>query len=377
MNLGKNIGFLYYLSPFLTSHSIVENKLSLILAILFGFKKITIKLKSLPKLSFDTHDFTLMYHFVGSLTFSASYKQLNENSAQLSFDLNNSFVIPLTNFSKEDKNLIETLFLCVRAGADFITDNNKDISKYRKKTLKIFVDEGKKIIETFSGVKFYLDSINAGNTIMECFIDDIHAITDSDDWSNKIVVDVGAECGDTPLYYASKGAKVYAFEPIKPNFDAMLRNMSLNPNLSANIIPINAAVGKDGKLNFFQAPDTPNIGSSFTYNRYGENALQSLVDGISFSKILEAYKIKKIDLLKMDCKGCEMYLNASFLEHVDEIKIEYVAQFTSHKFEDIKKLLEDSGFVCMVYRNSQFARLSNRLNGHIYGKKTHTSKSVS
>lgn len=371
MNLGKNIGLLYYLSPFLTSHSIIENKFGLMLAILLGRKKITVKLKNLPKLSFNISDFTLMYYFIGSLAFSASYRQLNKNLIQVSFDLNNTFNIPLANFSKEDKNLIETLFLCVRSGADFITDKNTDIRKYRKKTLKIFDTDGKKIIETFSGVKFYLDSINAGNTIMECFIDDIHTITDSDDWSNKIVVDVGAECGDTPLYYASKGAKVYAFEPIKQNFDAMLRNISLNPNLSAKIVPIDAAVGKDGKLNFFQAPDTPDIGSSFVYNRYGENALQSIVDGISFSKILEIYKIEKIDLLKMDCKGCEMYLNANFLKYVDEIKIEYVAQFTSHKFDDIKKLLEDSDFVCMVYRNNQFARLSNRLNGHIYGKKKH------
>ena len=49
---------------------------------------------------------------------------------------------------------------------------------------------------------------------------------------NNIVVDVGAQCGDTPLYYANKGATVYAFEPNLNHYNAMLKNLSLNPVLA-------------------------------------------------------------------------------------------------------------------------------------------------
>ena len=56
-------------------------------------------------------------------------------------------------------------------------------------------------------------------------------------------------------------------------------------------------------------------------------------------------------------------------QHVVEVKIEYMSQFTSKKLEELKQLLETSGFVCTIYRTSPFSRISNKLNGHIYGKK--------
>lgn len=370
MNLQKNIGLLYFLSPFISSHSIIENKINLIISILLGKKTIKLKIKNLPDVFFKIDDFTLMQSFIGSLTFATNYSLVNEKFIELSFDFKHKFTIPISNFSEEDRNLVETLFLCVRAGADFLTENSENPGDFRSKTLKIYEKEGKKIIETFSGIKFYLDSIHPGNTIVECFINDIHSIRYSDDWTEKIVIDVGAECGDTPLYYASKGAKVFAFEPVPDNYNSMLKNFSLNPSLSKNIVPINAAVGKNGTLKFFQSPDSPTYGSSFVYNRYGDKAKTIDVKGYELKKILDEFEIKKVDLLKMDCKGCEIYLNQEILKHVNSVKIEYMSQFSSNKFEDLKQLLEDSGFICTVYRNSPFARLPNKLNGHIYAKKT-------
>ena len=55
---------------------------------------------------------------------------------------------------------------------------------------------------------------------------------------------------------------------LNENFDSMKRNISLNEELSKRITPINAAVGKDGTLKFYQSPETPTYGSSFVYNRY-------------------------------------------------------------------------------------------------------------
>ena len=369
MDISKNIGLLYYFIPFLKSPSIIENKLSIALSLFFGQKSLKIKIRNLPPLIFNIVDYDLMINFVGTLAFSTNYSLVDKKYVELSFDFNHKFRIPIYEHSEEDKNLIELLYLCSRDGADFITDKNENITEFRNKTLKIYEDNGKKIIETFSGIKFYLDSIHPGNTIMECFTDDIHTIRYSDTMTGKTVVDVGAECGDTPLYYASKGAKVFAFEPILSNFNSMLRNISLNPTLSKKIVPINAAVGKDGTLNFFQSPETPTIGSSFVYNRYGDKAKTTEVQGYSFERIIKEFNINTIDLLKLDCKGCDIYLNKEILKHVVEVKIEYMSQFTSKKLEELKQLLETSGFVCTIYRTSPFSRISNKLNGHIYGKK--------
>ena len=41
---------------------------------------------------------------------------------------------------------------------------------------------------------------------------------------------------------------MYSFEPIKAHNDAMIQNISLNPDLSKNIIAVNAAMGKDETL---------------------------------------------------------------------------------------------------------------------------------
>ena len=77
----------------------------------------------------------------------------------------------------------------------------------------------------------------------------------------------------------------------------------------------------------------------------------------------------EIELLKLDCKGCEIYLDKKFLAHVNSIKIEYMGQFTSSKLDDLKNILEESGFNYEIYRSTPFSRLSNKLNGHIYAKK--------
>jgi hypothetical protein len=67
------------------------------------------------------------------------------------------------------------------------------------------------------------------------------------DLSGWFVLDVGAFVGDTALYYARRGAFVVAVEPVPGNFELMLRNLELNPDLKSRVLPINAAVGgEDG-----------------------------------------------------------------------------------------------------------------------------------
>ena len=101
----------------------------------------------------------------------------------------------------------------VRHCANFLS--NVTLPDIRKQTYRIISENDKKIIITSNGVRFFLDSIHPGNTIIETFVREIHSINPKINWNDKIVVDVGAECGDTPLYFASMGAKVFAFEPLK------------------------------------------------------------------------------------------------------------------------------------------------------------------
>ncbi len=371
MGLFENLGLIYYLAPFIF---VAKNKKELLFSILLGRKTYKIRLFDDTVARFTSLQFDTMLSFLAVLTYATHYSTTPDRKLEVSFDMmKNKFIIPLDNLSIEDENLLQTLFGCLRHGADFISGDENSLPKYRDKTFRIMEKNGKRIIETPNGVKFYMDSIHPGNTIVEAFAQDIHLVNSHDDWNNKVVIDVGAECGDTPLYYASKGAKVYAFEPMKAHFEAMLRNLSLNPELSKKITPINAAIGKDGMLKFYHA-NRADIAetSSFVYNAHGEDVKVFEVRGYSIQSALNEFNIDHVDLLKMDCKGCEFFLTEDDLKNVDKVKIEYEAfPYVGHNLEDLLKILKKVGYDYVLYRiNPNRDKFSNKDSGHLYGQKT-------
>ena len=305
MKISEKLGMIYYLLPFV---KIIDNKFGLLFSIFIGKTKYEIKLHG-NTINFNSSEIVFLINFLGLLRYSSSYEITLEQKIIITIDLKNSFTFSLGDLSYEDKKLIQTLFYGIKFGANFEINNSKRNVPIRDKTLTISEINNKKIIETSNGIKFYIDSINPGNTIGEAFVMDVHNTHSKDDYNEKIVVDVGAECGDTPLYYASKGAIVYAFEPIKEHFDAMLRNLSLNPELSKKITPINAAIGKDEELEFFHSKhDVISDSSSFVYNVHTDDALVEKVQGYTLSTAMKKFDISHIDFLKTDCKGCEFYL---------------------------------------------------------------------
>ena len=369
MSLTRNFGLLWYLLPFFKS-PLIKNKIGLTLSVLTGSKIYKLKLNDGLTVDFPSAKFNNLLHMVGILSFAFSYIIKDNNEIELSFDEKNKITIPTENLSYEDDNLLELLFLGIKYGADFIFGNANDDKNLRDKNIKIYENKDRKIVQVSNGVKFYLDSIHPGNSIVETFIQKIHMIKYEDDFTNKIVVDIGAECGDTALYYASLNATVYSFEPIKSNYDDMIKNINLNPQLAKKITPINAAIGEDKILKFYQDPITPNIGSSFVYNWRGKNAKVTNVQGYSLETALTKYKINHVDLLKTDCKNCEFFFNEKSLENVDMVKIETVTKNNTGKhMEDLLSLLKKVGFECVLYKIAPYDYASNRVFAHILGKK--------
>mgnify|MGYP001334709595 CR=1 FL=1 len=368
MSTFLNLGLIYYLIPYVSA---IDNKFGLLFSILIGRKNYKVKTKG-HVINFKSSQFMVMLDFIAVLMYSVSHKITPDNKIHIKLDLKNEFILPLDNWSIEDENLIKTLFSGSQFGANFET-KPIDFKNFRDKTLVITEKDGKKIIETSRGVKFYLDSIHPGNTIGEAFVHDIHTIRNDDDYTDKIVVDVGAECGDTALYYASRGAIVFAFEPMKAHYDAMIRNLTLNPKLSERITPINAAIGKDGKLKFYHSGISEIAGvSSFVYNVHGKEAtIFNDVQGYSLSAAIKKFNIPHIDILKTDCKGCEFFLKEEDLEKVEQVKIEYEAfEYTKHSITELTNVLDNSGFEYIIYRiDPKKDRYSNSVSGHLFGRK--------
>jgi len=85
--------------------------------------------------------------------------------------------------------------------------------------------------------------INSFGLINENFVEEQFKWLDV---KGKDVVDVGANIGDTAIYFALKGAKhVYAFEPYSYSYNIAKRNIRLN-HLEDKITLLNEGCGKSG-----------------------------------------------------------------------------------------------------------------------------------
>ena len=364
MSLYKNFVALYGILPYISN---VENKWGFVFSILLGFKNWKVKINGF-NFNFSSEEYNRLFYLLGLIEFAFSFKLTSDGKLEVSLDGQNKFSMSILNQTYEEENLIELLFKASKKGANF--NNNLTSNKtLREKELRVFQENGKKIVETYEGIKFYLDSIHPSNTIVETFIEKIHLVNSQENLDNKIVLDIGAECGDTALFFANLGAKVYSFEPIKDNFSALKRNLELNPKLAENITAVNAAVGKDETLKFFKDPSTPNYGASFVYNKRGENALIETVEGLSLDTVLKKYNLKEVELMKMDCKGCEFFLTESALSRIKRIKIEFSGFHPTKTIHDVLEKLKQAGFSYTVYRNSETRNRSNSKIGYIYGEK--------
>ncbi|ADB57586.1 FkbM family methyltransferase [Archaeoglobus profundus] len=169
----------------------------------------------------------------------------------------------------------------------------------------IFLSAGGKVLESednplieISGYKFYLpDYKNGIYEIVEMYIDEVY---DRFDFKNKTILDVGASIGDSSIWFIHKGAKkVFAYEPNPKLYEILKKNIKIN-NLSGKIIPENYAVGISKKKAKMKIPW---YGAGSIYGIFKcENLEEVDVTVVPINEILEN---KNIDIIKLDCEGCE------------------------------------------------------------------------
>jgi FkbM family methyltransferase len=157
---------------------------------------------------------------------------------------------------------------------------------------------------------------------------------------NKIVIDIGANIGDSSIYFALKGAKkVIALEPISKNYDLATKNISIN-NLENNIELLLAGCS-DEKGHLIVDMDKIGAGSSLTSSKDGLK-----IPVYPLEEILSKYNVDSA-VLKFDCEGCEYdsILNSDdfTLKKFSHIQIEY-----HYGYQNLKNKLEKCGFQVKV-----------------------------
>ena len=175
--------------------------------------------------------------------------------------------------------------------------------------------------------------------IQAVFFDEVYAELDVQD---KIVVDIGANIGDTAIYFAIKGAKkVIALEPFSQNYELAKKNIELN-NLTDKIELIQAGCsGISGTIKISSESDGPC------------SILSEVSEGLeipllSLDDIVKKYNIDS-GILKIDCEGCEqdVILNSSekTLQKFSQIFIEY-----HYGYKDLKEKLTKLNFLSTISR---------------------------
>jgi len=195
-----------------------------------------------------------------------------------------------------------------------VIDSDEVFRALRKLLLKgyrVYVDSGYLYVDTGWGLlRAPLEDKDVRNWLMLVLAEDIEEYYGCLDVEGSIVLDVGAFMGETPCFFARKGAKkVYAFEPVKKFYDILIDNISLN-GLDARISAYNYGVWfSDGEITINMSGGGSGLSSKLD-EADGECVervkIRSLADVIKFVSAASGEGSKIV--AKFDCEGCEYAL---------------------------------------------------------------------
>ena len=155
-----------------------------------------------------------------------------------------------------------------------------------------------------------------------------------------VVIDVGGNIGMISIFLAKKFPflKIYAFEPVKENFENFKRNMKLNGISEDSIIVYNLAVTKDGR-DVEMSVNAGNSGASSISEWQLVPEKKSLVlenvPSCTLKDIFIQNNITSCKLLKMDCEGSEYEIlyntDEEFLRRCENLRAEFHENATLRK----------------------------------------------
>lgn len=182
--------------------------------------------------------------------------------------------------------------------------------------------------------------------------------------SGMTVLDVGANQGFFSLYAASKGAKVYAYEPCEENHAILNRNIELSSFYNL-IYPYSEALGEAESTVTLYVPDSEAYVSNGMVT-LKENIVARLetigasvvnhreVRQISLVKALERIKEESVDLLKIDCEGSEYDILLGVTREVmSRVQAIVMETHDAYKPEDLYRKIKELGFQVTYYEKPQ------------------------
>lgn len=163
------------------------------------------------------------------------------------------------------------------------------------------------------------------------------------DVEGKIVIDIGANIGDSPVYFVLRGAeRVIAIEPFPYTYELLKSNISIN-GVSEKVTTLNVAIGgKTGMMNV--SPILTNTVGTLATNAHDGVPIKIL----TVDDFLEDLNLNLNNIvLKIDCEGCEYEvlptISKSNLNKINEIFIEY-----HNGIKSLREILTQNGYITTV-----------------------------
>lgn len=166
------------------------------------------------------------------------------------------------------------------------------------------------------------------------------------DVKGRVVIDIGANIGDSTVYFVIMGAeRVISIEPFPFTFDLLIKNITIN-GVQDKVKILNCAVGgKTGIINISPAVKNT-VGLRATDFPGG-----TPINVIKFETLAKDYNLNNA-ILKCDCEGCEYDLVNSMSSYdfntVDEVLIEY-----HYGLNSLDEILEKNGYVTTVMKKGK------------------------
>lgn len=169
------------------------------------------------------------------------------------------------------------------------------------------------------------------------------------------IIDAGANVGYSSVYFAHHfpDAKIIAIEPDKENFDMLIRNTSVYPN----IVNLRSALWNSCSDLYITNPNSEKwshrLGVANSYTK------EEIIKSVTIEEIKSLYSFDLIDLLKIDIEGGEKELfakNYDWLNSVRRIMIEvhrgcWKAVFNAISNQEYDSYLERENLI-IEFRNS-------------------------
>ena len=165
------------------------------------------------------------------------------------------------------------------------------------------------------------------------------------------IIDIGASNGDSSIFFAKRGAKrVIAFEPDKKSFALASENIkdsSVEEIVSIHYMAVSTYTGQTKLYVYGKNPNGNSIDRAKMLGIEGDVISEEDIECISLKEVIKAFKGENIDMLKMDCEGCEYSVLGS-LKESDFVWIKNVYLEYHNGIQNLPEILKRNGFNCHI-----------------------------